>query len=63
MDGRFGPLAGVLGYATLTVGIALILHPALRDVAAAAVHDNQARLRCRARLESRPRETTRPCDW
>ena len=37
MDSRFGPLAGVLGYATLTVGIALILHPALRDVAAAAV--------------------------
>ena len=34
---RFGPLASVLGYTTLTVGIALILHPALRDVAAAAV--------------------------
>jgi uncharacterized membrane protein YjjP (DUF1212 family) len=34
---RFGPLASVLGYATLTVGIALILHPALRDVAAAAI--------------------------
>jgi uncharacterized membrane protein YjjP (DUF1212 family) len=34
---RFGPLPSVLGYTTLTVGIALILHPALRDVAAAAV--------------------------
>lgn len=37
MGSRFGPIASVLGYATLTVGIALILHPALRDVAAAAV--------------------------
>ena len=34
---RFGPLPSVLGYTTLTVGIALILHPAVRDVAAAAV--------------------------
>ncbi len=34
---RFGPLPSVLGYTTLTVGIALILHPAARDVAAAAV--------------------------
>jgi uncharacterized membrane protein YjjP (DUF1212 family) len=34
---RFGPIVGVLGYATLTMGIALILRPAPRDVAAAAV--------------------------
>src|SRR5215203_7571756 len=34
---RFGPLASVLGYTTLTIGIALILRPAVRDVAAAAV--------------------------
>ena len=34
---RFGPLSSIGGYAALTVGIALILHPALRDVAAAAV--------------------------
>jgi uncharacterized membrane protein YjjP (DUF1212 family) len=34
---RFGPLPSVLGYTTLTVGIALILHPAVRDVLAAAV--------------------------
>src|ERR687897_639000 len=34
---RYGPLASVLGYTTLTMGIALILRPAPRDVAAAAV--------------------------
>jgi len=34
---RFGPLPSVLGYMTLTIGIALILRPAPRDVAAAAV--------------------------
>jgi uncharacterized membrane protein YjjP (DUF1212 family) len=34
---RFGDVASVLGYAVLTVGIALILHPAARDVACAAV--------------------------
>jgi len=34
---RFGPLTSIGGYAVLTVGLALILHPALRDVAAAAV--------------------------
>ncbi|MCZ7589850.1 MAG: threonine/serine exporter family protein [Gaiella sp.] len=32
---RFGTAASILGYATLTVGIALVLHPAARDVAAA----------------------------
>jgi uncharacterized membrane protein YjjP (DUF1212 family) len=37
MPPRFGPLAGIAGYAVLTVGICLILHPAPRDVAAAAV--------------------------
>ena len=36
MGSRFGPFANVLGYAILTMGIALILHPALWDVAAAA---------------------------
>ena len=37
MGSRYGPLASVLGYTTLTIGIALILRPAPRDVAAAAV--------------------------
>ena len=37
MDSRFGTVASVLGYATLTIGIALILHPAARDVVAAGV--------------------------
>jgi uncharacterized membrane protein YjjP (DUF1212 family) len=36
MPPRFPPLTSVLGYAVLTVGIALILHPAARDIAAAA---------------------------
>ena len=36
MGDRFGTVSSVLGYATLTVGIALILHPAPQDVAAAA---------------------------
>jgi uncharacterized membrane protein YjjP (DUF1212 family) len=36
MERRYGTVASVLGYATLTVGIALILRPAVRDVAAAA---------------------------
>src|SRR5918993_1243554 len=34
---RYGPLVSVLGYTTLTIGIALILRPAPRDVAAAAM--------------------------
>jgi uncharacterized membrane protein YjjP (DUF1212 family) len=34
---RFGPVTSIAGYAVLTIGIALILHPAPRDVAAAAV--------------------------
>jgi uncharacterized membrane protein YjjP (DUF1212 family) len=33
---RFGPLVSILGYAILTMGIAMILRPAPRDVAAAA---------------------------
>jgi len=37
LDNRFGDVASVLGYSVLTVGIALILHPAARDVASAAV--------------------------
>jgi uncharacterized membrane protein YjjP (DUF1212 family) len=37
MGGRFGTAASLAGYATLTAGIALILHPAGRDVIAAAV--------------------------
>lgn len=37
MDNRFGDAASVAGYAVLTVGIALILHPAVRDVASAAL--------------------------
>jgi uncharacterized membrane protein YjjP (DUF1212 family) len=34
---RFGPVASIAGYVVLAVGIALILHPAPRDVAAAAL--------------------------
>ena len=34
---RYGTFASVLGYTTLTIGIALILRPAARDVVAAAV--------------------------
>ena len=34
---RFRPLANLAGYAVLSMGLALILHSALRDVAAAAV--------------------------
>jgi uncharacterized membrane protein YjjP (DUF1212 family) len=34
---RFGPWPSIAGYAVLTIGIALILHPALRDVLAAAL--------------------------
>ena len=37
MDNRFGDVSSVVGYAILTVGVALILHPAARDVACAAV--------------------------
>ena len=34
---RFGPGVSIAGYGVLTIGIALILHPALRDVLAAAL--------------------------
>lgn len=37
LENRFGDTTSVLGYALLTVGLALILHPAARDVAGAAV--------------------------
>jgi uncharacterized membrane protein YjjP (DUF1212 family) len=37
MDNRFGDVSSVVGYAVLTVGLALILHPAAREVACAAV--------------------------
>jgi uncharacterized membrane protein YjjP (DUF1212 family) len=37
MDNRFGEVSSVVGYAVLTVGLALVLHPAARDVACAAV--------------------------
>ena len=37
MDNRFGDVSSVVGYAVLTVGLALVLHPAARDVACAAV--------------------------
>ena len=37
MGRRFGPLQSIVGYAVLASGLCLILHPALRDVAAAAV--------------------------
>ena len=37
MGPRYGPAQSILGYAVLTLGLCLILHPAPRDVAAAAV--------------------------
>jgi uncharacterized membrane protein YjjP (DUF1212 family) len=37
MGSRFGMVASVLGYAILTIGIALVLHPAARDVLAAGL--------------------------
>ena len=37
MGDRFGTVASLLGYATLTIGIALVLHPAPRDVVAAGM--------------------------
>jgi uncharacterized membrane protein YjjP (DUF1212 family) len=37
MTNRYGDVSSVLGYAVLAVGVALILHPAARDVACAAV--------------------------
>ena len=37
MSDRFGTVASLLGYATLTIGIALVLHPAPRDVLAAGM--------------------------
>ena len=37
LEPRYGPWLSIAGYAVLTVGIALILHPAPRDVLAAAV--------------------------
>lgn len=37
MENRFGDGSSVAGYAVLAVGLALILHPAARDVACAAV--------------------------
>jgi uncharacterized membrane protein YjjP (DUF1212 family) len=37
MDNRFGEASSVVGYAVLAVGLALVLHPAARDVACAAV--------------------------
>ena len=36
MDNRFGSVSSVVGYAVLTVGLALILHPAAADVVCAA---------------------------
>jgi len=36
LENRFGDISSVAGYAVLTVGLALILHPAARDVACAA---------------------------
>jgi len=37
LPARFGPIASILGYSVLAIGICLILHPAPRDVAATAV--------------------------
>ena len=37
MTPRFGPVQSILGYSVLTLGLCLVLHPAPRDVAAAAV--------------------------
>jgi len=37
LEPRYGPWLSIAGYSVLTIGIALILHPALRDVFAAAL--------------------------
>jgi uncharacterized membrane protein YjjP (DUF1212 family) len=37
LEPRYGPWVSIAGYSVLTIGIALILHPAPRDVLAAAV--------------------------
>jgi uncharacterized membrane protein YjjP (DUF1212 family) len=37
MRPRFGPVQSIVGYSILTLGICLVLHPAPRDLAAAAV--------------------------
>jgi uncharacterized membrane protein YjjP (DUF1212 family) len=37
MRPRFGPIQSIVGYAILTLGLCLVLHPAPRNVAAAAV--------------------------
>jgi len=37
MQPRYGRLLGIVGYAVLTAGLCLVLHPSPRDVAAAAV--------------------------
>ena len=37
MGSRFGTVPGILGYATLSVGIALILHPTARGIVVAAL--------------------------
>jgi uncharacterized membrane protein YjjP (DUF1212 family) len=37
MPDRFGPVASIAGYSVLTIGLCLILHPAWKDVAVAAV--------------------------
>lgn len=37
LEPRFGPWASIAGYGVLTIGIALILHPAPRDVLAAGI--------------------------
>ena len=37
MRPRFGPVVSVVGYSVFTLGLCLILHPAPREVAAAAV--------------------------
>jgi uncharacterized membrane protein YjjP (DUF1212 family) len=37
MPDRFGPLASIAGYSVLTIGLCLILHPAPKDVAIAAI--------------------------
>ena len=51
---RFGPALSTAGYAVLTVGIALILHPAARDILAAAVFGTIVGI---LRLVSRNRRT------
>lgn len=60
MDPRFGSIVSILGYATLTIGLALVLHPAARDVAAAGLLGGIVGVLRRLGLGRRTLETLMP---